>query len=93
MFPAGDLMLMWRKDDQLVALHDQVLTTNGRLSVEKVEQGSLLSVMLAEREDGGVRMDWPNGQSRAPCPLPPSPQNQLKTSAHSATAADLDGNF
>ena len=54
MLPPGDLMLMWRKDDQLVALHDQVLTTNGRLSVEKVEEGSLLSVMLAEREDGGV---------------------------------------
>ena len=47
-------MLMWKKDDQLVALDDQVLRRNGRMSVEKVERGSCLSVMLSEREDGGV---------------------------------------
>ena len=45
-------MLMWKKDDQLVALDDQVLRRNGRMSVEKVERGSCLSVMLSEREDG-----------------------------------------
>ena len=54
MFAAGDLMLMWRKEDQLVALDDQVLSSNGRVSVEKVEEGSSLNVMLTEREDGGV---------------------------------------
>ena len=46
-------MLMWKKDDQLVALNDQVLSSNDRMTVQMVEDGNMLKVILAERDDGG----------------------------------------
>ena len=47
-------MLMWKKDEQLVALTEQVLTSNSRMSVTRLAEGSRVTVMLAEREDAGL---------------------------------------
>ena len=47
-------MLMWKKEDQLVALAEQVLTSNTRMSVTRMEEGTGLTVILAEREDAGL---------------------------------------
>ena len=45
---------MWKKDDQLIALTEQVLTSNSRMSVTRLAEGSRVTVMLAEREDAGL---------------------------------------
>ena len=47
-------MWMWKKEDQLVALAEQVLTSNSRMSVTRLPEGTMLSLMLAEREDAGL---------------------------------------
>ena len=47
-------MMMWKKEDQLVALAEKVLTSNSRMSVTRVAEGTMLSLMLAEREDAGL---------------------------------------
>ena len=47
-------MLMWKKDDQLVALAEKVLTSNPRMSVTRLAEGTRLGLMLAEREDAGL---------------------------------------
>ena len=47
-------MLMWKKEDQLVALAEQVLTSNTRMSVTRMAEGTGLTVILAEREDAGL---------------------------------------
>ena len=45
---------MWKKEDQLVALAEQVLTSNTRMSVTRMAEGTGLTVILAEREDAGL---------------------------------------
>ena len=47
-------MLMWKKEDQLVALAEKVLTSNTRMSVTRMAEGTGLTVILAEREDAGL---------------------------------------
>ena len=47
-------MLMWKKEDQLVALAEQVLTSNTRMSVTRLAEGTRLTLILAEREDAGL---------------------------------------
>ena len=50
----GKLMLMWKKDDQLFVLNDQLLNSNKRMSVDRVENGNTVTVRLAERDDEGI---------------------------------------
>ena len=47
-------MLMWKKEDQLVALAEQVLTSNTRMSVTRLAEGTRLTLILAERDDAGL---------------------------------------
>ena len=50
----GNLMLMWKKDDQIFLLQNKILSPNKRLTVDYDENGNSVSIKEARKEDAGV---------------------------------------
>ena len=54
LFLLGNLMLMWKKDDQIFLLQNKILSPNKRLTVDYDENGNSVSIKEARKEDAGV---------------------------------------
>ena len=50
----GNLMLMWKKDDQIFLLQNKILSPNKRLTVEYDENGNTVSIKEARKGDAGI---------------------------------------
>ena len=50
----GNLMLMWKKDDQIFLLQNKILSPNKRLTVDYDENGNTVSIKEARKEDAGI---------------------------------------
>ena len=58
MFYPENLMMMWKKDNQLFILNNKVLTQepsqDPRIQVTPLKSGNILSVKKAEQSDAGL---------------------------------------
>jgi len=48
-----NLIIMWKKGTEIIALNDKLFENDDRIKVEKVHNGNLLSIILAEEDDAG----------------------------------------